>query len=86
MKMSKLKNMKKKRIRSLDDHPGRLIVVNGVKWKWTTGAGGGVVAYSEKGEQRKSHAWKIQGDDPNQYRRGILTPFEVASWLMESIR
>ena len=76
--------------RFLENRPGRLIRVRGVVWKWRTGKGGGVIAYSELGDRRLGRAWKIKGlSHPDLFDRGqwkntqqgMLRPGEVAAWL-----
>mgnify|MGYP000325988169 CR=1 FL=1 len=70
--------------------PGRNITVDGVRWRWRIGKGGGCVAYSETGERRCEQAWRIKGhSDPNTFGRGqwkktiegMMLPSEVAAWL-----
>lgn len=68
---------------------GRLIAVNGIRWKWKCGKGGGVIAYSELGQRAFAQAWDIKGCTPDVFGRGqrkttsdgMLTPAEVAAWL-----
>ncbi len=69
--------------------PGRLIVVDGVRWKWRCGKRGGVVAYSEHGERKFAHASEIKHITPDEFDRGQwkrtesgrVTPSEIAEWL-----
>lgn len=48
--------------------PGRLITVNGVRWKWKCGKGCGVIAYSELGQRAYAQAWEIKGCTPGRIR------------------
>jgi hypothetical protein len=71
---------------------GRLIVVNGVKWKYTIGKDC-IVAYSENGERKCEKCWIVRGSyDPDVYDRGqwkktqdgMLTPSYIERWLWKS--
>ncbi len=69
--------------------PGRLITVQGVRWKWKCGKGCGVIAYSEKGQRAYAQAWEVKGCTPDVFERGqwkktsdgMMTPAEVEAWL-----
>jgi len=68
---------------------GRLLVVDGTKWRWRCGKGGNVIAYSEHGERRCAWAWTIKGITPDEFERGkwkitssgMVKPSDVANWL-----
>ena len=69
---------------------GRLIVVNGVQWKWKIGQSN-VLAYSEHGERKCAHGAHVKGVTPDEWDRGQwkgtmrLVPSEVSKWLQASI-
>lgn len=68
---------------------GRLLVVDGTRWRWRCGRGCGVVAYSEHGVRRCAPAWEVLGIDPDVFDRGqwkrtndgAVRPSDVAAWL-----
>ena len=76
---------------SFEKRKGRLIVVDGVKWKWRVGKRCGTVAYSEHGERRLTHASIIKGISYDTFDRGqwkgtmdgMITPADIAEWLKE---
>ena len=75
---------------SFDRRKGRPLVVDGVRWKWRAGKGGGVVAHSERGKRLQSQAWTVKGiTDPEIFARGqwkrtsdgMVKPADVAAWI-----
>jgi hypothetical protein len=68
---------------------GRLLIVDGTKWRWRCGKGGNVIAYSEHGERRCAGAWTIKGITPDEFDRGkwkitssgVVKPSDVVTWL-----
>jgi len=68
---------------------GRKVNVNGVRWIWKIGQGGGVVAYSESGERRFAWAWDLLHQSSDEFLRGqrnthsggMLKPKHVCEWL-----
>lgn len=65
---------------------GRLIVVDGKKWKWQISSRLGVVAYSETGEKKYAHADEVTGAEVRrgQYKRssdGCVTPKHIKLWI-----
>ena len=62
--------------------PGRVIVVNNVRWKWFIGRMcGDIVAYSEHGDKVLSPSWKIDNTNPSDDVTFPVTPRNVENWL-----
>jgi hypothetical protein len=75
-------------IRDFDKRPGRLLVVDGKRWKWRLGRAN-VVAYCEDGEKRVSPAHIVKNVSADEWERrqwkhmsnASITPNDVANWL-----
>lgn len=78
------KTMNSKNQKNFVSRKGRLIVVNGVNWKWRVGKHGGVTAHSEFGDRMYAHADKITGRDffRGQWKRSDgVYPSDIAAWI-----
>lgn len=72
-----------------DKIKGRLIIIDGIKWKWKIGKGYTVVARNQIGEKKVEHAATIKGMHSDDFIDGLcdqgtkagLLPSEVAKWL-----
>ena len=82
-----------------DDRKGKLIVVDGIKWKWRTGKDN-VVANSENGEKRLGTVAEVKGTVGNKFIKaddrfdrcrdwgrqgGMITPVCVEKWLRGAV-
>lgn len=71
-----------------DKRNGRIIVINGIKWKYKVGTNY-VIAYSENGTRKCEKAWIIKGTDSYTWERGqrkgsgdgAMTPKDIETWL-----
>ena len=72
-----------------DKRKGRLIVVDGARWKWRVG-NDYVVAYSENGSKLMKHIAEVKGMDFYEWDRarfkgsGSVTPREIADWIRKN--
>ena len=74
---------------SFEKRKGRLITVDGFKWKWFCGKHCGVIAYREDGHRIYDHAATIKGTSYDTFyegqwygdRDGMLTPKDISRWL-----
>lgn len=83
----------KANIARFESRPGRLIMINGIKWKWEVGRQS-TTAYSELGLALVCHNWKIKGcQHPDDFEEGIwnrndragITPKDVRAWIVSSL-
>lgn len=76
---------KDKQVRRFDARRGRLLIVDGVRWKWVVGRQF-VTAHCEDGSRRVQYADVVVGSDFERGQRkrssdGMVTPVLVAEWL-----
>jgi hypothetical protein len=70
-----------------ESRKGRLITINGVKWKWQMSARHGVVAYCENGKKKYDWSHIVKGVDTRrgQWKSnsdGSITPADIRRWIL----
>jgi hypothetical protein len=80
-----MKSGVKKNIGRFKSRRGRLIVVDGVHWKWSCSSRGHVLlAYSEEGEHRcHTRPWVLFGWSQRDFEENqvAITPRDIERWL-----
>jgi hypothetical protein len=85
------KSGKKKNEERYASRKGRVLLVNGMNWKWQVTSRLGFIAYSENGDRLQAHAADVKGIDPDAFiegqwdrnEDGALHPVEVGRWIYD---